>query len=538
MFNTQTELFLNTYFTFRGIAGKLAGDDEFLFRRLYEAFLLPEEGEPRLRALTERREVKEIESYSDFAQYCRLQKYAQLVGEDEPSDAELQDAIAVKGGALRTIVSLKLNEYAEATQSSICKIITDTANKGLIPSLCILGFLQCEGLFVRKDIRHGLENLDRAARWNSPEGILLALYYDGENREKNVNRLYTALDGTPYKDIVEAAQRAYKIKTVKRLHENKLLRKAFGAGILTPEVYVSQYSRFLFSDILLPKDKERTLYSAQKGTLSETADLPLKLAFREIGCDRAAFSQSPLKRDEEQTKIFEALSNSDLRACSSYRPLLVSVDSEYLMSLYLEFAEKIFTDARVEKIDVADLSEYDFELTKNHVFVRSCEEKRSNVYFLCFKGEISPRVMETVKGFLCSEKRKKFRLASPALVLDLSAILPVCFCDRANARILKNYCDVVTVSPVTEAEQQDIIEGILHEKEKLYGVSEVRLDPAVLKKLTRLSIDRAEAAIDRIVRLHRRKGEVVTITEELLTAEVKDGNDGGYGFGGVNHENK
>ena len=538
MFNTQTELFFNTYFTFEGIAGKLVGSDEFLFNRLFDVFLLPSASRQELWGLVSQREVCDIETYIDFAQYCRIQKYSQLVEGEEPTDGKLQDVITIKGGALRTIALLKINEFSEATESSVCKIITDTANKGLIPSLCALGFLQCEGLFVERDVKHGIENLDRAARWNSPEGILLALYYDEQHREKNVNRLFTAVDGTPYEDLIALAQRAYDLSKPKLLHENKLLRKAFGAGILKPEVYISQYSRFLFSDILLPKDKERTIYSVQKGMISETAELPLKLKYGDISFNGSAFFQSPVRREEEQKKICAALANSDLRRYSTHRPLCICADSDYLVALYAKTVERGFAGTHVERIDVADLGDYDFDLSKNNVFVRSCEEKLGNVYFLFFRGDIPDRVFETAKNFLSSEKRAKFRLARPALELDLRAILPVCFCDRANARLLRNCCDVVPLSPVTDAEKVDIITGVLHEKEKLYGVSEVKLEPAVLKKLTGLSIDKAEAAIDRIVRLNRRKGETLTITSELLGDELKGFGGEVYGFGGINNESK
>lgn len=537
MFSITTELFLQNYFLFQNLIGKLC-DEELLFDKLYAVFLMPESEKNELFALTRRDEVQEIATYSDYAQTCRIDKYAELAEIDLKSDGDLRDMIAVKGDALRKIKQFGFDEFAVATETEKYKQLTQTANMGLIPSLCALGFLQCEGIFADKNFRCGIKNFERAAKWNSVAGILFALHYDEKKRPVNFNRLFTMAKGTLYEKIYNAAISSYGFtQTPKAVPEVKMLIKAFGAGILKPDVYASQYARFIYSEVLAQKDKERTLFSGHKEIIAETADLPLKLTQDSICFNKDELCDLPILRENEQDKIYRAMLNSDMRSDSDYRPLCICGESEYLVKLYLEAVNKALASAHIERIDVFDLNDYDFEPSKNHVFVRSCDEARQNVYFLYFKGTIREPIMCAVKNFLQSDKRRKTRLQHPSAIIDLSTVLPVCFCDKQNARLLKPYCDVITLAPVSAPEKPDMLAYILHAKSIKYKFKGVQADDSAQKMLAPYSVDKAEKLIDKAVRYHIGE-DTLNITEKMLQEYDDTGAGQKYGFMGANNESK
>lgn len=540
MYNTLTELFLSTYFMFDAVAGRLVRNPKILFDRLFPAFCLPEQDREALFAHTQKDEVKEIEAYGDYAQVCRIQKYAEISEIESGIAPDTLATIAVKGGALRKVKQFGYEEFAPSTEAESCKILTESANMGLVSSLCALGFLQCEGIFVAKNTRLGIKNLERAAKWNSIEGILLSLCYDEKHRALNLDRLYTVTRGTIYEDVYAAAEGVYECgREAHVLQETRMLAKAFGLGIAKPDLYTAQSARFIYSEIIGLKDKERVLFSGHQEMIAETVDLPLKLTCKDIAFDNAAFGELPLLREKEQEAICRAVINSDMRRDAAYRPLCVVGDSSYLLGLYLTAMEKAFPSAHIEKIEVADLGEYDVEPTKHNVFVRSCDEDRQNVYILNFKGEIKEPVMSLVKSFLQSDKRGKFRLLHPNAIIDLGAVLPICFCDRQNARLLKSCCDVVTLDAVSEAEKADILAYIIREKAGKYKIANTQIEQAAQELLMTYSVDRAETVTDRVVRCNR-NGAALVITADMVndSARSEAGAKNKYGFGDTDNEGK
>ncbi|MDE7107023.1 MAG: hypothetical protein K2O39_01735, partial [Clostridiales bacterium] len=444
MLTNQNELFLSEYFFCRSVLGKLVKYPRRVFDVLAEIFLIPNDDVDALYALAEDKLVSDVTNYADYLQFCRIKKYVALTDCDGGVPAEIEDVIAVKGEALERAFDLKL-DGTRLTESAVFRAVTEGAAHGTVAAMRILGFIQCEGIYTDRDLASGVKNLEKAAQWNSAEGMLAALYYNTNNRQADVNRLRTVADGTVYRAFPALAEAKYGVTASGEVKESKLLNKAFALGKLTPDIYSAQYARIILSDMLAPRDKERTIFSPNDQAISEVAELPLKLHGGALAPDSAAFDDMPLVRQKEQERIALCLSNSDLLERSAFRPLCVCADSEYLRRLYSRHIRAAFGKAHVEYIDVAGLDEHDLQPTGKNIFVRSCDEDSFNVYFMSFVGNISDGVMQEAVGFLQSRRRKKFCLLSPGVGINLGIVLPVCFCDKANAKELKKYCDVVSV---------------------------------------------------------------------------------------------
>ncbi|MCH5153651.1 MAG: hypothetical protein J1F71_00420 [Clostridiales bacterium] len=531
----QYELLLSEYYLFRCALGKLVKDRKKVFDTLSRIFLVDPAEADKLFALTEDSVVKDVVTFADYLQFCRIKKYAALNGDGDDIPSDIDDIIAVKGAALSKAHTLKL-DGTRLTESAVFRMITEGASRGTVAALRVLGFILCEGIYTDRDVASGVKALEKAAQWNNVEGILAALYYDEAGRNVNVNRLFTVAEGTVYRMFPAVAEGVYGCKATGTVFESELLNKAFSLRKLSPEVYAAQYARIIFSGVLSPRDKEHTMFSSNAQTISDIADLPLKLHGADRAPDCTALDGMPIVRQKEQNSIRRGLINSDLLQRSAYRPLCICSNSEYLRRLYARYIRAAFVGAHVEYIDVAGLDGNDLQPTGKHIYVRSCDEDAFNVYFISFTGSIAAGIMAEALEFLQSRRRKKFSLLSPGLVIDLGNVLPVCFCDKANAPELRKYCDVVSIDAVTAEEKPALFADMLHTAERLYGVKSVTLDEDAKARLSAATIDGAASTIDAVVRYNRDKAETVITTALIDECAAVRTEKKKYGFGGDGDE--
>lgn len=535
MLNNQNELFLSEYFFCRCVLGKVVKDKYAMFDTLAEVFIIDPEQHDALFALTENETVADVKTYGDYLRFCRIKKYTSLTGEQSDISADIDDVISIKGEALAKAHALKLDGTA-LTEAAVLRAVADSASLGIVSALRVLGYIQCEGILGERDLKSGIKNLEKAAMWNNVEGMLFALYYNPDSRRSYIAKLRTVAVGTVYRAFIAAAEQKYDCKAHASDPASTLLGKAFALGKLKPEQYAAQYARIIFSPMLTPRDKEHTMFSVNEQNISDIADLPLKLTGRDLAPDFGALTELPIARDKEVEHVRRCLENSDLLLHSSFRPLCVCADSEYMRKMYARHIRAAFRPAHVEYIDIAGLDEYDLQPTGKNIFVRSCDEDAFNVYFMSFTGNIAPGVMQEAIGFLQSRRRKKFCLLNPGVVIDLGAVLPVCFCDKANAKELKKYCDVVTLSPVAAGEKSALYSDMIKAKQKLYGVKSVTVDDSGAARLDGLSVDGAESVIDAVVRFNRNSAETVITSARIDECAGVRTEKNRYGFGGDGDE--
>ena len=536
MLNSMVEMFLSQYFLFKAVLGKYLTNSKELFILLSRICLIPEADTDQLYCLAENEIAEQITTENEYLQYQRMQKYSALIGSDQKIDAELEEIVRIKGNAILVAQSSKLVPDADASRNVVYTYLLSAATSGSVLALQIMGVLQCEGVFLDKNEKVGLKNLSKAADWNDGFSILALLHYLKENRAYNMARLRKAIEDTPFTCAYDAAMEQYGPVDEIEVDEVKLLHKAFVSGGLKREVYDPKYARILNGQALCIKDKEKLVFSQNKELLSIIGHLPLKLSYESMtAVDLSALEQLALKREAETAAIGRALKNSDLRALPSYRPLCLCSDSKYILSAYAKAIAAKSQTTHVETIDVGELIEYDFEPTPNNVFVRSIDEDRDNRFLLFFCGEISERKIDAVKSILLSSGRTKFHLSSPSVTLDLGAILPICFCDRRNAALLKPYCDILTLAPVTEDELPLAIKDILADKEAMYGTGTIRLNEEAIEIFDGCDIDTVETLIDAAVRARREKGADIILSGDILREYKSDDERPRIGFGGDRH---
>lgn len=512
------EKFLTTYFTCSKILQAGESDKKYLFDGLFNSFLLPQSDRQKLFNLIQDENVTEITTHTTYLRFRREMQHATLINMPYEISDDLNDILMIKGATLKHLEELGLKENL-LTKEAIRTLIHKKASEGVIPFVMLLGFLQCEGIFMDKDLHSGLKNLEKGCNWNSEESMLIMLHYETENRNSILDKLFTVTQGTNSEDIYNIAKNTYDKKHVpQKSFENNLLRKVFNDTDnplkLNPQQFSGKMSRIVYGN-LSEKDKESALFSEHPEIVQQLADLPLKFKNGEITYSPIA-SNSLIKENETQ-QINRILSRSHMRCTKNYRPLCIVSDSEYVARYAMDMLAGCFNDANVEVINFATLTEQNVIGTKNNIFVRSCVEDKQNIYLFDMLGGVDINRINIVKNFMSTENRRKFTLAQPSVSLDLSPVLSVCFTDSENAKLLSGQCDIVVLPTIKEDEKTKIIEFILKEKAKTYAVKKITIDSDALDTLKAYSIDNIESTLDRTVRFNCDSGvKTFNITNDLL----------------------
>ncbi|MDE6060862.1 MAG: hypothetical protein K2G31_05270, partial [Clostridia bacterium] len=465
--------------------------------------------------------------------YQRMQEYSSLVGSNETVNPEWAEVADIKGSAILLAQSSKLLLGTDVSRSIVYMTLSQAATRGTVRAMRIMAILQCEGIFLGKSEEIGLKALTKAADWNDSVSTLALLHYSNENRKFNLSRLNQQVANTPFEELYSAAAKAYGVADTFEVKEVSLLEKSFNSGASNRDVYDPKCARVLYSAALSFNDKERALFSLNKNTLGVIGDLPLKLSHEKVlPVDVSGLLNVAIKRDSEVAFATQALRNGDLRSVESYRPLCICSESKYLLNMYARAIAGNCPDVHTETIDVAELNQYDLHPSASNIFVRSVDENKDNRYLLFLCGDISEAKRDIVKSVIKSDKRAKFHLVEPGVTLDLSPILPVCFCDEQNARWLKAYCDVVTLGAITASELPLAIDDIIACKQKLYGVGDIDFACDVESELVDFDVDTAERLIDAAVRALRDCGKAITLTRDILQKYEVKPQRRAIGFGG------
>ncbi|GEM_PF-5975517 len=540
--DSVTELFLSQFFMLRATLGNFGEHEKELFSSLGQTFFMNENEADRIYNMIRSSEISAISTEKDYYRHLRAKQYLGMISTSYVYD-ELTDAlINIKGNAIINAASHGIKYASEATATSIYQYITGKALLGDIFFMRILGIMQCEGIICAKDRARGLKTLEAAASWYDIPSILLALYY-GNTTEINLKRLCLSIDNSPYGLLLSLCERKYGYISGSETYEHKMLVRAFGMGILKREIFSSAYAKIIYHKTLSLTEKENLVFSYSKEQIMAISGLPLELCHFDMVPltygDSDNFDRISFFREKEQSTVIQSFVNSDLRIYEGYRPVCISSSSQYMLRIYADAIKGASDVVHIERFEASDLNEYDFEPNERNILVKNCRADKLNVYFFFLLGKIKESVMCQIKNFLITTKRSKFRLSNPAIVLNLGEILPVCFCDRENAKLLEGYCESIVLSDVSSSETRSAVLSFISEKSRLYKTGDISITESAMDKIVNLGLDKAENTIDAAIRRNRKINEKIVLTEEMLSEFCNMTKEPcGFGFGGANNGRK
>jgi len=537
MFNVKTESFLFEYFLYNTILGAYT-DRKSMFYCLGDLWAVEKDAVDELFLISENENVQDISTANQYMRYRRIKQYNEMVGKEGICSEKENAMIAIKGDAIKIISQYGMQSTSETTQAVMYKTLLRSAQSGNIVALRILGIIQCEGIMGEMELKAGLDNLDKAARWWDITSILAILKYQSQDRKKTMEMLKSSTKDSIYEYLLDVTEDKYNVGAEHYNEEILLLRKAFDAKKAKADIYNAMYARLVFSPVISIKDKEKMLFSERKDLLSEACDLPLHLMGGSILINHLAFDKMKINRKEEIENVKMSLANSDLRTTNSYRPLCLCSDSNYVLDEYISAMVNALEGTNIERYDVSDLREYDFEPTKSNVFLRSLSEHKPNVLLLVYKGEINERAIDLTKSMIRTSMRAKFRLTQPTVTMNLSSVLPICICDKHNAKNLQGIVDMIHLAPLNTSEKDSALRDMVAIKARNYNMQVASVEESALKKLEGLSMENAEKLIDKVIREQRTSAKELNLTSELIKPYIKKMGYGSnnYGFGGAIHE--
>lgn len=531
MWNYLSEKFTTEYFLCEAIL-RSHMDKQAFFSLFGKIFMLTDEELSFLNVLFEGDNISQIRSENDYMRFQRSKKYFALSGIKMEFDGDEDIAITLKGKAIGMAKVINSEDWQTKLETE--ENLLAWAASGNIAALRLVGLMMFEGIFFTQDKQEGLRYLRMAAGWNDITSLLYALHFDKAYTRRYIGKLNFLLKNAAHCDILHIIWKEYDGCECSESREAKLLEKLFCLKTLQRETYSAPHARALFSRAISYKDKEKLLYTAGNDYLQLAGDLPLKLGSAGLcGFDFAAISDMPLKREDEQNRIITCLENSDLRITSVYRPLCISSDSVCLLQMYADAVARCAVQLHTEYINVNELNLQQFEHTKNNVFIRSCDEDKENIYLMFFTGNIEDEATEQAEAFLRSEGRAHFHINTPNINIDLSCILPVCFCDLKNEKKLSSVCDVIRIAPCGNEEKPQVLQYIIERKAMQYGIPKIELQDRLKDKLLLLSLDEMERELNAEICANRKKGVKLTLTEDNYTITNNVAGGSRYGFGGV-----
>ena len=183
-------------------------------------------------------------------------------------------------------------------------------------------------------------------------------------------------------------------------------------------------------------------------------------------------------------------------------------------------------------MDADALRPRDLARTKNNAFLRDLSRDKNNVILFMMDGGVEEYVIEEITDFLQGEKRADFNLESPSLSIDLSSVLPICVCDRENARKLEGDAEIVELPSFGKQRNACMIRAIFEERQKAFGVADMTIAPEAADLLATLPIDVAESIIDKALRAFRAKKGEATLSDATVREYMKKLRTKTFGFGG------
>ncbi len=536
MFDFVNELFLNEYFLIEALLGNFLKDSQKLFFALGKNFFLTKSEINKLYPAVNCETVKEIRTENDFMRYRRIKSYSRIVGIELNADVQTDEIINLKGNAIAKLKQLKLKQETDFSRNFLFEALSAQTNAGCVDALRITGFLRCEGILFEKNVAAGISALSKSADWNDAASLTALMRYDKNALDYNLSRLCALAYNSSFTPLYIKVSEKFKRESVAECKLVRLLENAFEGGVLNRGVYDRKYARIIYGQALDYKCKENALFNTNGDLLSAFAELPLNLSSAKISLPKSALNVAPLQREKEIEFILRNFADFDSVSRGAYRPLCISSDSRFLLNMYAKTISSALKNFHIEKIEVSDLSVYDFEPTVNNVFVRSVNEEKSNCLMIFVNGCTDENVTDAVKSFLKSGNRVKFRLGRPNAVIDLSPVLPVCFCSSDNAKYFRTYCDVLHLAEVSKTELPEAVDYIISKKKKLYGVSDITVAPDAFGILQNYSIDTVETALGDAVRECANKRGKHILNAEKLVGYTREYTKNTIGFGGTKNE--
>ena len=547
MNNSLNELFLIEYFKQVAALGPFCGKKAFDF--LAKVFLLPSETGDALWQAVEQETVADVVTLEDANRYKRILQLGSINGIPLNVSEQNIRMVSIKSSAIAEMSAIDMCAERNVTVSQVLQNLHSHASQCYVSAMYIWGTMQCDGnaaLSVDKRFEKGVSDIEKAAHWGYIPAILTILYYLSNGDKYPVNQighsseyyqklLYTFAVNSPYCDLLSALN----LKQSEQSQSAQLLLGLIAQRKIKAEIFDKSIAKVVYGDTIDIVAKEKLLSDADVKIISEMAILPMHLLRGTYEIGAGFFSSLPfINRDVEQKVLRGELNHLGDSFFEQRKPLCLCCEDKFVLDAYRQGFEKMEIDnpkpQHVVTIDVGELSDEDLQQNADNIFVANCKNNAHNVYLFVLQGNVSSDKINAVKFFLKSNKRAKFKLNKPSVTLDLSPIVPLCFCDKQNANKLSGFVNTQMVATLSVEERKRILKQRIQDVNRRFKEVSRRVVDSDIDLLSRHPLDIALMALDKLYSEWSDNDEKDLKGIAFYIAEVEKYHNGnrGYGFGG------
>lgn len=543
MLKTVNELFLNEYFLIEGILGNNLDDPKKLFFALGDLFKIKIDELNELFKAINNPMILDIKTHLDYMRHERIKAFYAMNHQPLIAD-DVNNLIQIKGSALKLEPDLSLKIIQDAPYSKVYQTLSESASRGEILGLQVMGILECLGIFVDLNLKKGIKKLTKAMKWCNVISALALTYFNPENQAEYLSYLYTLVKDTPYEDLYERVKTEQDPPLCK---EMKLMHKLLNSQNKPKDVYDDKYAKIIYSKNISLKEKEAIAFSTNQDLVLLVNKLPINLVkpnYQEIvKLDEPTFV---LNRQQETEQINLKIKNNDLRTLDNYHPLMLVSDCKYLMGKYQNYLKNRFEHTNFITINVNELTEADFESNPNNIFIQHLDEKSNNVCLIKITGEINETLLKAVKKFTQTSRRKNFKIATLGVTLNLKEVLPIILCDNHYRKYFEDDTDQIILENIKNDEKKLVIDDLINKYQTLYEVNNITFEKEIYEKLSFYHPDMIEQIIsETILNFHNNQKFDKNLDQIILNYDdIKSfiqkcqKKDSKFGFGGIKNEYK
>lgn len=441
-------------------------------------------------------------------------------------------AMQIKEEILTTGQNITLN----ATKS----IIEGRSNGGDTDCMALMAFLEYYGFFFDRDHKQAMEHIHDCTCWNHLFGTLMGIKFAQEPLP--YQETLCAILADPSKaEALEYLRSALNISTDTQASTiSEELETSFHQGAFQRCKLYPDMLKMMSSCVLSEKAKCKIIKHSKSKDASHP-ELPLDIdKATELTVDMSGFQILSEARADEYEKIFSNLAICDIRASSTYRPLLIVCQDKATFDLYHAALSMCFKNCPFSTLNFAAIEKPSFAPHKENTLISAMDklQDRNPVLLLEHCEALSEEDSATFSKFLSGSYRKNFKFGnSPSITLDLSGMLPVMLSSDMPCKEIVAKSDVIVASELYPDEFKNVMDKLLSQKKDLFGLNSLEINDEALQALSEYEIETASTLLDKVIGKIRAKAKDVTVTlsELQMVADMYCSKKHNFSFWGEYH---
>ncbi len=495
MINKIMENFAKEYYTWQILLGSACHGDiaKEIFDIEATRFELLENEKAELEPLMFKNQFEPSYTREEIYIYSRLLDYYEASNMECPWSEDEKTLFFIKKEVMETAYKSNLiPKNIKALYQSL-ENVAKKANEGWILALRVYGKMQCEGFHVKKDMKEGKKKLLRAAKFaDKLSAFSYVTFCDVLDKDASdmLLKLKTITRNGIDVELYDLLAETYGVLEENAYDEGvKVISKAIARNKVSGFRYSKAFDRIAYSNTLSYQEKERIINDLSVAEIQAISEFPMNLPAPNFTIKYDELN-SILLYDENVIKSLKS-ELLTVKNCNKdkYVPLLI-VGNPYLFPIYQKALARAFSNEKtnVQSIDISELKGFDVDACRTNIFLRKIKDKKNNLFFLNFVGDIDSEIFDRADDLMLTNKRKSFTLSDFSISLDIGSTLIICFADAKNAKFLMPNARTIRLPDIKDKDHASLVQYWAEQRNSLYSKEMVQIDSSCYEALEKVTL--------------------------------------------------